>query len=196
VDSKYIEILKNGGIGVIPTDTIYGLVGSAFCKPAVTKIEELKKRSAGKGFIILISSIDNITKFGVNVSDKTQSLMKRFWPGKLSVAVLSNDSMFNYLMVPDNTITFRLPDNEMLLNFLHKVGPVIAPSANPEGQVPANNIIEARKYFGDAVDFYIDGGEISGQPSTLVKIIGDKLSVLREGAIKSNDIIKAWNEII
>ena len=121
--------------------------------------------------------------------------MGKFWPGKLSIALSLGNSSFSYLAAPDNTVTFRLPDGKSLLDFLKMSGPVIAPSANPEGLSPANNIDEAKKYFGDSVNFYIDGGEISGRPSTLIKIINDELVVLREGAIKSSDIIKVWNEI-
>lgn len=197
---KYVEIIKEGGIGVIPTDTIYGLVGSVFSEKTVKKIKEIKGRSAGKGLTVLISAISDIDKFEMNVSERAKIFLKKFWPGRLSVSFLSKNNKFKYLCAKDCTFSFRFPDNEKLLEFLKISGPIIAPSANQEGFPPAKNITEAKKYFGlpgqgDKVDFYIDGGEIFGEPSTIVQIIDDKLSILREGAIKSNDIIKVWKEI-
>jgi L-threonylcarbamoyladenylate synthase len=82
------------------------------------------------------------------------------------------------------TLAFRFPKKEDLIELIKETGPIVAPSANSEGAVPAKNLDEARKYFGDEVDFYIDGGEIDSEPSTLVKIDGDKIEVLREGAVK------------
>ena len=192
---KYTEIIKRGGIGVIPTDTIYGLVGSAFSEMAVNKIKKTKGRSIGKGLTVLVSSVEDIKKFNIEVSEKAKIFMQKFWPGRLSISLFVNNKKFDYLCADDHTFSFRLPDNKVLQDFLRESGPIIAPSANPEGFPPAKNIVEAKKYFGDSVDFYMDGGDISGLPSTVVQIIDGKLSVLREGAIKSNDIIKTWNEI-
>ena len=193
---KYTEIIREGGIGVIPTDTIYGLVGSAFSETAVNKIKKTKGRSMGKGLTVLISSIEDIKRFDIEVSEKAKIFMQKFWPGRLSISLFVNNKKFDYLCADDHTFSFRLPDNKALQDFLYKSGPVIAPSANPEGFPPAKNIDEAKRYFGNNVDFYMDGGDIFGLPSTVVQIIDGKLSVLREGVIKSDDIIKVWNEII
>jgi L-threonylcarbamoyladenylate synthase len=74
-----------------------------------------------------------------------------------------------------------VPDEENLRNFLEISGPLVAPSANPQDKKPARNIDEARKYFGEGVDFYIDGGDLEGSPSTLVCFRGKKVELLRQG---------------
>jgi L-threonylcarbamoyladenylate synthase len=179
-----IEILKNGGVGVIPTDTIYGLVGSAFKEETVKRITKIKNRSDGKGFIVLISSIEDLKFFNINLSENVTNFLNKFWPGKVSVEIFSDLPEYSYLRNPDSTNAFRLPAKKELLDLLKEVGPLVAPSANISFEPPAKNIIEAKRYFGDQVDFYEDGGELDSPPSTLVRIMGDKVEVLREGAVK------------
>ncbi len=188
---KHIEILKNGGVGVIPTDTIYGIVGSALDPDAVIKISGRKERTPGKGFIVLISSIEDLNTFGVELSDPAKIFLRKFWPGKVSVELYYDNPKFSYLRRPEGCNAFRLPDKSDLIEALKQTGPLIAPSANPQGLPPARSIEEAKKYFGptigeggDKVDFYEDGGTLESAPSTLVRIVGDKIEVLRAGAVK------------
>jgi L-threonylcarbamoyladenylate synthase len=183
-DSKVVEILKNGGVGIIPTDTIYGIVASALLPSAVEKIAKIKGRSSSKGYIVLISSIADLNLFGINLSTEAIEFLNRFWPGKVSVEFFSDVPKYKYLRNTESTNAFRFPDNQKLLSILKQTGPLVAPSANLEGQPPAKNIEEAKKYFGDKVDFYEDGGELNSLPSTLVRLKGDKIEVLREGAVK------------
>lgn len=180
-----IYLLKNDGVGVILTDTIYGLVGSAMSKKVIEKIFRLKQRDEKKSLIILISSIDDLKKFGAKITDKAKKFMQEYWPGKVSIILPFLDKKFKYLdRVGDNTLAFRMPNKDDLLAILKEVGPLVAPSANPEGLQPAKNISEAKKYFGEEADFYYDEGESISEPSTLVKIDGNKIDVLREGAVK------------
>ncbi len=171
MNSKNIKILKEGGVGVIATDTIYGLVGQASRLKSVERISKIKNRADGKGFVVLISNIEDLKFFGIELSETAKIFLKKFWPGKVSVA-------FN------EKYAFRLPDKADLLTLINETGPLVAPSANPEGQPPAKNIFEAEKYFGDKVDFYEDSGNLDSLPSTLVRINDDKIEVLREGAVK------------
>ncbi len=180
------EILKNGGIGVIPTDTIYGLVGRADLPNTVTRISQLKNRSDGKGFIVLISSIADLDLFGIKLSTEVSEFLNKYWPGKVSVEMFYNSPKFEHIRRPEGCNAFRLPDKRDLIEVLKQTGPLVAPSANLEGQSPAKNLEEAKKYFGDKVDFYVDGGDLDSLPSTLVRIKDNKIEVLREGAVKLN----------
>ena len=187
MEEKNIKILKAGGVGVIPTDTLYGLVGRADLVETVAKISKIKNRSDGKGFIVLISDLADLDGFGIEVTEPAKIFLKKFWPGKVSIIFPSSDSKFNHLK-KDGAIAFRLPDKKDLIEVLKQTGPLVAPSANPEGQPPAKNTEEAKKYFGlpgqgDLADFYEDGGELNSKPSTLVKIDGDEIKVLRLGAV-------------
>lgn len=180
--AENIEILKNGGVGVIPTDTIYGLVGSALRSETVERISKIKNRSDGKGFIVLISSIEDLKMFGVELTDRNKDFLNKYWPGKVSV-IFKVAKKIEYLD-KGLGLALRLPSEEDLREVLKQTGPLVAPSANPEGLPPAKNIEEAKKYFGDHVDFYEDGGNLESLPSTLVRINGDQVEVLRQGAIK------------
>ncbi|HET8575104.1 MAG TPA: L-threonylcarbamoyladenylate synthase [Candidatus Paceibacterota bacterium] len=184
---NFQEILKKGGIGVLPTDTLYGLVGSAFLPEAVERIYEAKRRDKSKPLIVLLSNTQDLEWFGADVSSFWKEHEKRLaeiWPGKVSVLFPCNDEVFSYLHRETKEIAFRLPDVEFLRGLLAGTGPLVAPSANPEGLPPAKNIAEAKEYFGDRVDFYEDGGEMVSDPSTLIRFEGGEVKVLREGAVK------------
>ncbi len=153
---KIIRILKKGGVGVMPTDTIYGLVGSAYSQVAIDKIYKIKKRNKKKKLIVLISSLKDLEKFKVKVDSNTKKILNNFWPGKVSIIL--------------NDIAFRLPNKKSLIEILKKTGPLVAPSANPERLKPALNITQAKEYFGNNVDFYLSGGTSKTHSSTLIRI--------------------------
>jgi L-threonylcarbamoyladenylate synthase len=175
----YSNIIKSNGVGVIPTDTLYGIVCSAFSEMTVEKVYDLKKRNKDKPVIILIYDISDLEKFNINISPDLIRKLEKYWPGPNSILLPCDSAKFNYLHRGTNYIAFRIPKNKELLNFLKKSGPIIAPSANTEGSKPAENIEEAKKYFGDNVDFYIDGGILNGKSSRLIKFVGDEIEYLR-----------------
>lgn len=170
-----IEIIKKGGVGVLPTDTIYGLVGSALNKETVERIYTLKKRDNKKAFVILIGDIKDLDLFSVKKSDK----LKDYWPGKVSIILSCLNDKFTYLHRGLNSLAFRLPEKESLRKLLKETGPLVAPSCNPEGMNPASSIKEVKTYF-PFLDFYIDEGEIKGKPSKLIKIENNKVTILRD----------------
>jgi L-threonylcarbamoyladenylate synthase len=180
------KILKKGGVGVLPTDTIYGLVGSALSRDAVEKIYKAKNRPQDKALIILITSYKDLDVFGVEYNKKE---LEKVWPGKVSVIVPCKTSAvkkeFRYLHRGTNTLAFRMigPKNRSLFNLVRKVGPIVAPSANLSYQDPAQNITQARKYFGDTVDFYVSAGTKKSKPSTLVSYKNGEFTILRQGAV-------------
>jgi len=169
---EIIEILKHDGIGVMPTDTLYGLVGSAFSKKAVNRIYKIKRRNPEKKSIILISSISDFKKFKINLSKKQRAFVKKVWPGKVSIVI--------------NNVAFRFPAKKSLVEILKKTGPLVVPSANPEGLKPAQNINEAKEYFEDRVDFYLSGGTLKGKPSALIRLNENgKITILRGNPVVS-----------
>lgn len=176
-----IQILKNGGVGVIPTDTVYGLVCSVFSSTGLKKIFEIKGRVENKPPVIIISDISDLEKFGAKVSSKHFEIMERYWPGKVTI-IFEISKEFEYID-KGLGLAVRLPADEKIREFLKQTGPLATTSANISGQVPAKNITEAKKYFGSKVDFYEDGGELDSAPSTLIRIVGNKVEVLRQGAV-------------
>lgn len=182
MDKALAEKIKNGAVGVIPTDTLYGLVCSALNTRSVAKIYVMKKRSPNKPLIILVSSLADISLFDVSLDKKEKKIVDGLWPGPVSVAFVRKIEKFEYLECGTNTIAFRIPADDKLREFLKMTGPLVAPSANTEGGAPASTISEARDYFGDSADFYIDGGTLADAPSTLIKIENGEIKVLRKGA--------------
>ncbi len=185
VDNKIIEKIKQGGVGVLPTDTLYGLVGLALSKEAVERIYRLKKRSLEKPLIILISDIKDIKMFGVGhrtLSENVSGVLERFWPGKVSIALPCPDLKIVHLHTRNGTMGFRLPKPKWLQDLLKKTGPLVAPSANLEGEEPAKTIEQAKKYFGNNIDFYVDAGKLESKPSTLIRFEDNKVIVMRQGS--------------
>ena len=110
--------------------------------------------------------------------------MSKVWPGKVSAILPCPSREFSYLHRGTKTLAFRLPKKGDLRELLKKTGPLAAPSANPEGLEPAKTVKEAKGYFGDAVDFYIDEGRLASLPSTLIAIENDRVVIKRQGAAK------------
>jgi L-threonylcarbamoyladenylate synthase len=182
------RVLKENGIAVMPTDTIYGLVGRSENIETVNRIYDLKKRAPEKPCIILIGNVGELEKFYITLSGEQKKKLEEYWSfGRAqdlrptSIILDCGDEKFSYLHRGTKTLAFRSPDLPSLRDLLLKTGPLIAPSANPEGLLPAEDIAKAKEYFGDKVDLYIDGGKISGKASRLVKLHKDgTVSILRE----------------
>ncbi len=176
-----IEILKTGGIAVIPTDTIYGIVACAENEKSVEKIYSARQRASEKPCIILISRIEDLDRFNIRISKEERRVLSEVWPGPVSVILECYEEKFKYLHRGTNSLAFRMPKSEFLENVIKEIGPLLAPSANIEGEAPAQTVEEAINYFGEKVSTYIDGGKISGKPSKIIKLHNDgSISILRE----------------
>lgn len=176
---KVEKVLKDDGVVVIPTDTLYGLCASVFSKKAIERIYKIKNRGKDKPLIVLISSISQLENFGIKEDHS------RIFIPKVSV-LLRVGNKFRYIHRGTGEIAFRLigKKNKNLYNLLKKIGPIVAPSANPEGEKPAEVISEAKKYFGEKIDWYVDSGKKIGEPSTLVRLTDGNFEILRQGRVK------------
>ncbi len=184
--SYLISLLKRGGIAVIPTDTLYGIVADARNQRAVARLYALRRERARKPFIILASSISDLRLFDVVPTARQIRFLRKVWPGKVSVVLPCPSKRFAYLHLGTNALAFRLPKKKTLQAFLKKTGPLVAPSANLPGQPPAGTSSEAKAYFKDRVDCYVSAKRrVSSEPSTLVRLNEDGTAeVLRQGAVK------------
>ena len=180
---KIRSIIKNGGVAVLKTDTLYGIVGLAKDEKVVNRIYNIKKRNILKPVVVLISHLEEIEKLGIHLSEKFKDITKIHWPGKVSIIVSAPESVnLHYLHKGTGGIAFRIPDDKNLLELLRETGPLVAPSANPEGLDPAKNIKEAMEYFGDKVDFYEDRGQChTDKPSKIIRVTEDfYVEIIRE----------------
>jgi len=189
-DPELITLLKNGAVGVIPTDTVYGLVCRAADEVAVARLYEVKHRENKPGTLIA-ANIDQLVELGLK--ERYLKAVERFWPGAVSVRIPHQP---NYLVDPaTGTVAVRIPDYPELLDLMKQTGPLQTTSANIAGDPVAVKLSEAQAYFSDTIDFYVDGGDLSGRPpSTVIQIIDDAIEVVREGAVKIDESGRIINQ--
>lgn len=167
---ELVQILRSGGVAVMPSDTIYGIVGSANIPETVSRIRDIKNRGSNEAFIVLCANMDQVAQFDIAKSALENA--KKYWPGKVSI-IMKPSKVHGEIQGNQDGIAFRIPDYSELQALLLKTGPLVAPSANPRGLEPARTIADAKAYFGDLVDFYADGGRREGNPSKLIKLHDD-----------------------
>lgn len=175
---KLAILLKESAIAIVPTDTIYGIVGSALQRKTVEKIYTLRKRNPKKPMVILIHSLSDLALFGIHTTPTQRKVLKTVWPGKVSVILRCRVRQFTYLHRGTRTLALRMPHDKILCKILSISGPLVAPSANLEGHAPAKNMREARKYFGSNVLYCKDNAK-KGTPSTILELTGTKIRIVR-----------------
>ena len=170
VEEQFANIQKTD-IFICPTDTVYGISTFAHAKALVNRIRDIKQRSGEMGFIVLIPDIASLADFGVTLTKNTQAFLEKNWPGRLSVVIERVSHKFDYLHGNQKGIAFRVPDYTPLRHFLKDFGPIVSTSANLHGEPTVQSIKEAKNIFAGAIDVYVDGGELQGEPSTLIKLL-------------------------
>lgn len=176
INDSIVTLLQKGGVGVLRTDTLYGIVACADNEAAVERVYTVKGRTPTKPPIILIASTDQLLH---TYDDATLRRLEAFWPGKVSIILPAPDAPA-WLVRSGDSLAYRMPDDEALRELLKRTGPLIAPSANPEGLPPAMSIHEAVAYFGEKVDFYVDGGVVEDDsPSRLYRLLDGGMERLR-----------------
>ncbi|MFN3946992.1 MAG: L-threonylcarbamoyladenylate synthase [Aquificaceae bacterium] len=185
------KVLKEGGIVCFPTDTIYGLLSLANNKEAVERLYSIR-RPSGRPFLLLLPSPLWVKTLGLLAKEEHLLLMKLF---NATFIFYKKNSIPLYLTRGRKSLAVRVPPatSEVckLLNILDN--PVVAPSANPEGEKPATTIKEAIEYFGDKIDLYINGGKRQGKASSIVRVIYPHgLRLVREGNIPFENILTTF----
>jgi L-threonylcarbamoyladenylate synthase len=179
-DPELVETLKNGAVGVIPTDTVYGLVCDAADEQAVARLYSLKRGEHQPGIVI---AADIYQLIGLGMKPRYLKAVEQFWPGPVSIIIPT--AKLDYLREGIEGLAVRVPSDVMIHTLLTQTGPLLSTSANQPGGPIASTISEAQADFSEQVDFYVDGGDYSGRsPSTLIRIVDDVIEVLREGTEK------------
>lgn len=178
-DPDLAALLRSDHVGVLPTDTVYGLAARATSKAAVERLYALKHRERKPGTIIA-ANVEQLLDLGID--HDTIMKVARYWPAPLSIVLPLGDDL-NYLHQGVGSAAFRVVADETVRMLLEQTGPLATSSANLPGETPARNLREAQAYFGDHVDFYVDGGDIGDrEPSTVAKLGDYGLEILRQGA--------------
>ena len=191
-NNEIINLIQNGAVGVLATDTVYGLVCNASIPAAVERLYAIKNRESKPGTVIA-ASIDQLVELGI--PRRYLKPVEHFWPNPISV-VVPVGLLHPEIHLGKGSIAVRIPNDTVLTDLLLQTGPLLTTSANKPGEPVAASINEARAYFGDIVDFYQDSGTITDhKPSTILRVVDDAIEVLREGDIHINEVGEITNEL-
>lgn len=166
-DPELSAVLMSGGLAVIKTDTLYGLVARADDQKAVERVYSVKDRSEHKACIVLIADTSQLLP-GTVFDAVHERLASKYWPGPVTLIIPVHTDRLGYLTRGGATLAYRLPNDDQLRALIRRTGPLIAPSANPEGKTPAHSVSEAIAYFGDTVDVYADRGEVKNATASRI----------------------------
>lgn len=177
---KVIKELKRDGVGVLQTDTIYGLVAKALSPTSVEKIYKIKGRPKDKPFIILIATEKDLQLFNISLSAEEKKIIQKYWPGPVSIILPCPEKKFHYLHRGKKSLAFRLPKKQSLQKILKETGPLVAPSANLSNDRPVENLNEAREVFGSQINFYYGRKpRKQARPSKIISISKGHLDIIR-----------------
>jgi len=178
------KIIRQGGLVIFPTETVYGIAADYSNKDAMKRLREVKRRSEGKPFSIIILQKELISNYTLFHEPSLYKLIDNYWPGPLTVIVPDREG--------NDTVGIRIPDNLIALRLIQESQCTLAaPSANFEGNAPPASCQEALKDLEDLVEVAIDGGKARiGKGSSVVDFTKEHPQVVREGIITQDDVDK------
>lgn len=196
--TKLIEpakIIKNGGLVIFPTETVYGVGANGLNKNAIKKIYEAKQRPLNKLISLLVSNIDMIENVAKDITNIEYSIIEKFFPGPLTIILKKKETIPDILTAGSDTIGIRMPANDIALNLINYAGvPLATPSANLSGKPSGTNLKDIIKDFDGNVDCFIDDGPSKiGLASTIVKVVDGVPHILRQGSISIDEINSVIN---
>ena len=186
---KIKKELENGGAVVLPTETVYGLFAKALDKKAVDHVYQLKCRPRDKALNLNVTSLDDILNFSKNQPPYLNKLVESFLPGPLTIILEANDKVPYWVNSDLPTVGFRMPSHPVTLELIREFGPLIGPSANISGKSSGVTFRKILHDFDQEVLGLEDDAFLTGQDSTILDLSGDKVKILRQGAITREDIL-------
>ncbi len=182
--------VREGGLVVLPTDTLYGIGADAFSPEAVRALLAAKGRGSDMPPPVLVPDARTVDGLATEVPDYARALVAAFWPGPLTIVLRAQPSLMWDLGETGGTVALRMPDDPVALELLREVGPMAVSSANRTGYPASRTVVEAASQLGAAVEFYLDGGPVTGGlASTIVDCTRDEPVFLRVGAIAEADVM-------
>lgn len=204
---KVAEILKSGGVMILPSDSSYGIAAVAGNANAVERVYKIKKREIGKPSLLIVGSIEQAREL-VEFTPLAEELAQKYWPGGLTLVlnakeldlpsqiygvdyiptfhlggVLKMDSQLHLPGELHRTLAIRVPDKQQLRELALETGPFILPSANLAGKIAPYKVEEVEPKLVESVDFFLNEPTDGNPPSTLIDARGDPPKILREGPV-------------
>ena len=187
---KASQIVSQGGIVIFPTDTVYGIGCNPYNKESVEKIYKIKSRDIMKSLPVLTYSIETAEKI-VEFDQFTKKIVKKFWPGPLTVILKVTDKKIKESLNLENKIAIRVPDHKCTLELLKKCNFLVGTSANISGNLPYTDPKECLKNL-ENYDIFVDGGIITSKgESTIIEIENEQIKIIREGSLTEDEILQS-----
>ena len=178
---KAADVLRNGGIIIYPTDTVYGIGCDLFNKRGIERIYEIKRRSQKQPFSFICADLKDISRYAL-VSNYAYKTMKRLLPGPYTFILEASRLVPKLLQSKRQTTGIRVPDNEICLALVRELGhPIISTSVSVGDEEILSDPEEMNRKFGHAVDLVMDGGILPPELSSVVSLVDDVPEVLRQG---------------
>ena len=191
--SEAVETIKNGGVVVYPTDTIYGLGVNALNPEAISRLFKIKRRPSEKAVPVIVNDVEMARKIAYIDYRKNETL-KKIWPSPVTIILQKKDTVPDILTGTKDTIGIRIPDSKSARILVSSLGaPITATSANISGEEPSldiQKIIDRFNQVNDKPDLILDAGILPpSEPSTVLDLSGQKPKILRIGPVKKEQLL-------
>ena len=187
--NQALQVIRDGGIVIFPTDTVYGIGCDPYNKKAVEKIYKIKSRDARKLMPVLVYSIDTAKKIG-EFSQFAERIAKKFWPGPLTIILKVTDAKIKEALNLTDKIAIRVPEHKCVLELLKKCQLLVGTSANISGDLPHTDPNECLKKINN-YDIFVDGGIITSKgESTIIEIKDEQIKIIRQGSLTRDEILQ------
>jgi len=178
---RVAQILRQGGIIAYPTDTCYGLGCDIMNKRAIEKVYQIKQLDRKQPFSFICSDLTNISQYA-KVTNYAYKTMKRLLPGPYTFILDGSKLVPKMMLTKRRTAGIRVPNHPICLQIIQTLGnPIISTSITRPDHTMINEPFLIEQYLGKRIDVVIDGGEVPGEPSSVISLIDDEPVVLREG---------------
>lgn len=194
---KAAEILQQGDLVAIPTETVYGLAGNIYNESAIRKIFDVKQRPLFNPLIVHLHSVEQVSEIASHIPEKAMLLAEAFWPGSLTLVLPKKDIIPDLITAGKDTVAMRIPNHPVTQELLKKLPfPLAAPSANPFNRISPTSAQHVESYFKNSIRMVLDGGECKkGLESTIIGFEGDEPVLYRLGSISKEEIEEVVGEV-
>lgn len=184
MESDIINTLKDGKLVIMPTDTIYGIIGDATNEDVINKVYEVKERPHDKPLLILVSNFSMLHELVTEIPKETEKIINKFWPGPLTILFKKSSKVSDALTANSALVAIRMPNDKRLLNIMNHLNrPLISTSANISSHDAITNPNQLEEKMKEKIDLIVDEGTVNNEASTLITIVNGKIEILREGSL-------------
>ncbi|MDO8643442.1 MAG: L-threonylcarbamoyladenylate synthase [bacterium] len=193
---EVVTALKEGAIVAYPTETFYGLGVDVTQEQAIKRLFDIKRRDYSNPIAVIVSDLEMLERYVDEIQPRALLLIKKFWPGPLTILFHTNDKISKSLTTNTGKIGIRVSSHPVAQALVAALGhPLTTTSANLSGLPPSLNVKHLHSYFKEKVDLIIDGGDLPpSNGSTVVDLTEDKLVMIREGVIQGETIFQYFEE--